>query len=289
MNLLERIQVYRINRRYIQYEERELAKIPRIACDPTRLRTISAEEIRGIFSNPQTELDWAASAGALSSHCSIADGTTSAVNPGDRRALYYLVRGLRPRRILEIGTHVGASTAHIACALAREMNTLEAPALVSVDLEDVNAPDGPWKRLNVTHSPADMLNALGCHGKVQFIPDKSPGFLQNPMYRYDMIFLDGSHAASVVYQEIPLALAALNPNGIILLHDYYPNNKALWTADRRIVPGPWTAVRRFVAEGVPIQVHPLGALPWPTKLGSSVTSLAVLAKGADGSDYPPAD
>src|SRR2546430_6217516 len=36
-----------------------------------------------------------------------------------RRAIYYLVRHLRPRSVLEIGTHLGASTVHIAAALRK--------------------------------------------------------------------------------------------------------------------------------------------------------------------------
>src|SRR5213592_4763710 len=36
------------------------------------------------------------------------------VNPGDRRALFYLVTALRPQAVLEVGTHIGASTLCIA-------------------------------------------------------------------------------------------------------------------------------------------------------------------------------
>ena len=44
------------------------------------------------------------------------------INPGDRRALYYLIMALKPKNILEIGTHIGASTLHIACALKQLKN-----------------------------------------------------------------------------------------------------------------------------------------------------------------------
>lgn len=40
--------------------------------------------------------------------------------------------------------------------------------------------------------------------------------------------------------------------------------------------GPFLAVRRLLREGWPIVVRPLGELPWPTKLGRNVTSLALV-------------
>jgi predicted O-methyltransferase YrrM len=120
---------------------------------------------------------------------------------------------------------------------------------------------------------------MDCADFVRFIAQKSLDFLpKEPVQNYDLIFLDGSHAASVVYQEIPLALRLLAGNGVILLHDFYPRNKPLWSLNRRIIPGPWIATERLRAEGARIRVIPLGALPWPSKLGSNVTSLAVLTK-----------
>jgi hypothetical protein len=45
-----------------------------------------------------------------------------------------------------------------------------------------------------------------------------------------------------------------------------------------VVPGPFQAIERLRAEGAPLKVLPLGALPWPTKLGSNMTSLALLCR-----------
>jgi predicted O-methyltransferase YrrM len=277
--MFERIRIYRENRRYIEYEKRELKKIPKLSCNTNSLRHVNAAELRTIFTNPKFDQEWNEIAGNLDKYCNLPDGTTSAVNPGDRRALYYLVRGFRPRSVLEIVTHVGASTVHIAAALARENHEETASCLTSVDIEDVNdAMKGPWRRLNLESSPAQMIQNVGCTNLVTFIAGKSLDFLQQPPRYFDFIFLDGSHAAAVVYQEIPLALMALAQNGVILLHDFFPNNKSLWSSNRRIVPGPWIAVERLGDEGAPITVHPLGALPWPTKLGTNVTSLALLTR-----------
>jgi predicted O-methyltransferase YrrM len=277
--MFERIRIYRENRRYIDYEERELKKIPKLSCNTNGLRYVNAADLRTIFTTPQFDREWNEIAGKLDKHCNVPDGTTSAVNPGDRRALYYLIRGFRPRSVLEIGTHVGASTVHIAAALARENSEQTPSRLTSVDIEDVNDPlQGPWRRLGLENSPAQMIQNTGCAELVTFIAMMGLHFLRQPPRNFDFIFLDGSHAASVVYQEIPLALMALSQNGVILLHDFFPNNKPLWSSNRRIVPGPWIAVERLRSEGTPITVHPLGGLPWPTKLGTNITSLALLTR-----------
>lgn len=58
--------------------------------------------------------EWQKVNGSILSY-QIPDGT-SGVNPGDRRAIYNLIRYFKPKTILEIGTHIGASTIHIALA-----------------------------------------------------------------------------------------------------------------------------------------------------------------------------
>jgi predicted O-methyltransferase YrrM len=277
--MFESIRTYRLNRRFVKYEMRELKKIQKLSCNSNGLRNITAEDLQAIFTNPQFNREWSEISGALDQHCNIPDGTTSAVNPGDRRALYYLVRGFQPRFVLEIGTNVGASTVHIAAALARQSHEQTAEPLTSVDIVDVNDDlNGPWRQLRLENSPSQMLQNLDFADLVTFVTSTSLDFLHNTPRKYDLIFLDGSHAAAVVYQEIPLALKSLAENGVILLHDFYPNNKPLWSADRGIVPGPWIAVERLRAEGSSFNVHPMGELPWATKLGTNITSLAVLTK-----------
>jgi hypothetical protein len=92
-----------------------------------------------------------------------------------------------------------------------------------------------------------------------------------------LIFLDGDHSAATVYQEVPFALKRLRKNGIVLLHDYFPYLKALWS-DGSVIPGPHIAIERLCSEGANLEVLPLGRLPWPTKLSSNITSLAVLTR-----------
>jgi predicted O-methyltransferase YrrM len=192
-----------------------------------------------------------------------------AVNPGDMRAIYYLIRLLQARSVLEVGTHLGGSTSMVALALKR----VAGARLTTVDIQDVNGPGGAFVKYGGP-SPVELMRNLGCEF-VQFVVSKSLSFLRRTGSQFDVIFLDGSHEAGNVYQEVPLALKRLNPNGMILLHDYFPDGMPLWN-DGVVIRGPWMAIQRLVREGCPIEVKPLGALPWPTKLGSYKTSLALL-------------
>lgn len=196
------------------------------------------------------------------------------VNPGDRRAIYTIITGLKPQNVLEVGTHIGASTLYIARALK---GSDRASSLTTVDIVNVNAPDAPWKKIGLPQSPVQMLRALDCAENVIFEKSSSLEYLKNTDQKFDFIFLDGDHSAATVYEETALALDALTPGGIIMLHDYYPNGKALFP-DNNIITGPYRALERIKSENPDIQVQPLGALPWETKQGSHNTSLAMVTK-----------
>ena len=200
---------------------------------------------------------------------------TGGVNPGDRRALYHLIAHFRPNRVLEIGTHVGASTLHIASAIRR---FVDGGTLTTVDILDVNGPKGAWRSLGLPFPPAGYLSRLGLEGIVRFVNQPALDALKDGA-RYDFIFLDGDHAATTVYREISASLGILNPNGVILLHDFYPGGKPL-NPDGLADPGPSMAAERISAEADDLIFLPLGNLPWPTKGGGNATSLALVARRA---------
>jgi predicted O-methyltransferase YrrM len=257
-------------------EQAALAGIGPHPADPSRLLVVNPADLASLLRDPATGEEWKAISMELGG-LGITD-RAGGVNLGDRRALYTLVRALRPARVLEIGTHIGASTAHMAAALrANERSTGVAGRLTTVDLEDVNNPTcRPWITYGSTLSPREMTERLGVTGMVEFVVSPSLRFLESAS-EYDLIFLDGDHSAATVYRELPSALSRLNFNGTVLLHDFFPDCRALWPGEP-VIPGPWLAVRRLQREGVDLQVLPLGELPWPTKRGSSVTSLALVAR-----------
>ena len=196
------------------------------------------------------------------------------VNPGDRRALFYLVTALRPHCVLEVGTHIGASTLYIAQALK---TTGIGATVTTVDLVDVNAANGPWQQVGLPRTPESNAQMLGCRDRIDFRAQASLAFMHETTQRFDLIFLDGDHSANAVYQEVAAGLRLLNPGGVILLHDYYPDARVMYP-DGTIIFGPYQALDRIGRENSFITVCPLGALPWETKQGSHLTSLALVAR-----------
>lgn len=150
--------------------------------------------------------------------------------------------------------------------------------LVTVDVQDVNsATRRPWLDYGASHSAAEMVAALRFAPSVEFVTSASLDYLRGTQRRFDFVFLDGDHGAATVYKEVPAVLGALNPGGVVLLHDYFPGGRPLWKGEPAI-PGPYLAIKRLQAEGLPVEAVPLGALPWPTKLGSTTTTLALLLR-----------
>lgn len=252
---------------------KNFTSLKKLDCDTENLMSEKKVFLSDIFNSDNTHASWKKSKPELDVY-NIPDGT-GGVNPGDRRAVYYLISKFKPISVLEIGTHIGASTIHIAAAL--KANGLKSN-FTTLDIRDVNSTlDKPWIKYGTTHSPAQMIHKLQYDSFVNFVTNTSFQYFEINQAKFDFIFLDGNHSASIVYQEIPLALKALNSNGIILLHDYYPDGKPLWS-NNSIIDGPYIATERFIKEDADLIVLPLGNLPWPTKFNSNKTSLALLLK-----------
>ncbi len=281
MKLKQRVKrlmpVFLIRTILIRKQMKKLQLIQKLKCDAAKLPPVSGVDPKEVFSSSEVEMRWGDSKSRLDVF-TIPD-LTGGVNPGDRRAIYYLISRFRPSSVLEIGTHIGASTLHIAEALIANQRNDNSPAeLVSVDVADVNDPiSKPWLQYGATHSPLEMVNEMGFGNVVEFVKDASLHYFARCERKFDFIFLDGDHVSSTVYQEIPSALKLLNKDGLILLHDYFPHLKPLWS-NGAVIPGPFLATERFREEGANLAVLPLGELPWPTKLQSNITSLALLLR-----------
>ena len=261
----------------VRVQKKQLAAVPALSLKSRGLRAVSTAALGEIMRAGETQSRWLRDVARIDA-LGIPDGT-GGVNPGDRRAIYHLVAGLRPHSVLEIGTHIGASTVHIATALAAA-HSAPPPAddaLVSVDIADVNEPSARrWAQFGSRSSPRAMIQELGCARFTSFVVARSLEYLRSATRTYDFIFLDGDHSAHTVYEEVAAALRILAPGGVILLHDYFPELKPLWR-DGSVKPGPCLAIARLISEGAGLAVLPLGELPWGTKLNSHRTSLALLA------------
>ena len=257
-------------------QKKDLNKIPKDLFNIENLKQTSDINLKEIFNQTKLTENWNLIQKKKNFKDLVGD-ITGGVNPGDRRAIYYLIAKLQPNDVLEIGTHIGASTVYIASALASNYNK-EHSRLTTIDIRDVNSIEKkPWVKFGMKYSPMEMINILQLDNQVDFITDTSINFFKNCDKKFDLIFLDGDHSAKTVYVEIALALKSLKPNGVILLHDYFPNGKPLWS-DRKVGKGPFLAVERIKKEGCMIKILPLGTLPWATKLASNITSLALCLK-----------
>ncbi|MGR9105937.1 MAG: O-methyltransferase [Gammaproteobacteria bacterium] len=272
--IARRIPSFVKKRIHLQIERMQLGNAQRAECRTDNLRCVRNLSLNDIFISQEIDRMWFDSEKKIEQF-SIPDGT-GGVNPGDRRAIYYLIKAFQPISVLEIGTHIGASTIHIASALNSSSN--KNGQVISVDISDVNSPiTKPWLKYGVPLSPIEMIDKLGYGSFVDFITDASLSYATRCQHSFDFIFLDGDHSAKTVYREIPIALNLLNENGIVLLHDYFPDMKSLWS-NGSVIPGPFLAIEALKKEGLNVTVLPLGKLPWPTKLGSCVTSLALLLR-----------
>src|SRR5205807_2862313 len=163
-------------RNHIKSEQRAVNEIPKLSGNSNSLRTFSSNDLAAIFSREDIGQDWATVAPELEHVCRIEDGTTGGVNPGDRRADRYLIRVLNVRSVLEIGTHVGASTVHIASALKnmRAKDSEIERKLVTLDVCDVNSDvSGWWKQYGLSSSPGEMIRAMKCDDVVTFVTESS--------------------------------------------------------------------------------------------------------------------
>jgi predicted O-methyltransferase YrrM len=253
-------------------DDRALRQQPNLPFDGTKLRPSSRIDLAAAMNDAAISAAFAEDNARISSAYGAGE-ILGGVNPGDRRALYHLIARFQPKRVLEIGTHVGASTVYIASALRRFVDGGE---LTTADIVDVNGPKAAWKSLRMPAPPARYISNLGLEGITTFVTKPAAKMLQTPE-RYDLIFLDGDHSPRAVYREVSAALSVLDPPGLIVLHDFYPGGKPL-TPDGGWISGPSKAADRINSETSDIVFVPLGNLPWQTKSGGNATSLALVAK-----------
>jgi predicted O-methyltransferase YrrM len=266
-----------LNRAVATRDRLRLVAHPRQSFDASSLRAADALPLAEIFGHKEIAAVWEKDHGAIKNLYGD-ENKGGGVNPGDRGALYYLIMALKPQNVLEVGTHIGASTLHIARALKRLNRN---GSITTVDIVDVNdSEQGAWKQLGLSKSPKDFALELECLEQIDFRTGASLDFMHTTHQRYDFIFLDGDHSARAVYREVSAALPLLERGGVILLHDYYPGAKSLYP-DNATIGGPFHALERIRKENRAISVLPLGDLPWPTKQGKNVTSLALVAQAPE--------
>ena len=117
--------------------------------------------------------------------------------------------------------------------------------IVNTLIEKINAK----KYLEIGIANNENFSKINCDYKVGVDPDKnvecthnvtSNEFFANNTEIFDVIFIDGLHHASQVYEDIQNSLNCLSSNGYIVCHDMNPTKEAIqrvpretdeWTGD----------------------------------------------------------
>ena len=247
-----------------------LASTPRRTCTTAALCPDRAVDLDHLL-RPDGPAAWPAVAARLEAVG--LDHPEGGMSPEDCRALAAMIAVARPAYLLEIGTHVGASTLTLAAAL----DELGAGMLTTVDVLDVNGPDAPWARLGLPFSPAGAARHLGLHHRLRFHHGSAQRFLHASRDRFNFILLDGDHRARPLYAEICAALSRLADGGWLVLHDYHERLRRP-SADHALIPGPFLVVKRLLREDPSLRARPLGTLPWATTGQRGRTTLVLLAR-----------
>ena len=169
------------------------------------------------------------------------------------RVLTGLVRGLRPARVLELGTNLGVSAAHMAAALARtervdggpagRLVTLEgAPALAALARGHLAGFGHSVARVRVVVGPFDETLAGVCAQ-------------DGPL---DLVFVDGHHEAEAALRYVAAVRPHLSPGAVVVLDDVEPGRPVRRAYARLrfggapgIWLGKWGVVVPFPAHGEP--------------------------------------
>ena len=128
--------------------------------------------------------------------------------------LYRLLRHLRPKSVLEIGTQSGASA--VAMALAFRDN----PIPVDITCVDPFFPTGDNDGLPTLIEWYNNLYSSGFKPGVQLLVATSSQVLPVLDKRFDFVFVDGSHRYENVKEDCLLSLLLLRVGGYFLVHDY---------------------------------------------------------------------
>jgi predicted O-methyltransferase YrrM len=127
---------------------------------------------------------------------------------GVRNLVYTTCINMRPRRVLEIGGHIGSAAIVIGSALRRNGYG----KLISLE------PHRPFADIARVHIAKAALQ-----DRIEILPLFSfePGCRArlNQEAPFDVIFVDGAHEYAAALADIELAADLLRPNGLMLLHD----------------------------------------------------------------------
>jgi hypothetical protein len=139
--------------------------------------------------------------------------------PQDLFAILRVVRWLNPRRIFEIGTSEGITTAHLAMNSEAEIYTLDLPREMAGNLKGYSP--GDLSLLQPRDQIGRAYRPFNRNGQIRQLFGDSRTFDFSPYRRsVDLVFVDGCHLYEGVLSDSQNAFDLLGESGIILWHDF---------------------------------------------------------------------
>lgn len=172
-----------------------------------------------------------------------------AMSIGTRRILFQAVRAMGAKHVLDIGTYTGTSALNFALAAG------DGGSVVTVDIVDANAPDGFWAVDKRPRSPRGLMEAAGVAERVEFVTMDANAYLRGTDRTFDLICIDAAKTEQDTYEQMELALAHLNPDGLIFMDDVFADGQPMPSG--YFEPAHWNVLCRLVNEGVAIQPVPI--------------------------------
>ena len=137
----------------------------------------------------------------------------------DLYALLRVVRWLKPKRIFEIGTFQGLTTAHMALNSDAEIFTLDMPRDLAIHVRGYSRED-----LNLLQPREDIgkrYRAVNSNGRVHQLFGDSRTFDYGPYQSsMDLVLVDACHLFDYVMSDSRNAFKLLRETGAVLWHDF---------------------------------------------------------------------
>lgn len=163
------------------------------------------------FDTPALSAEWGAAHNVFRAVDAV--NVFRAMSIGTRRILFQTLRAMNAKDVLDLGTYNGTSALCFALACTHGR-------VVTVDVVDANAPDGYWAVDGLTHSPQQLMDKAGVKN-VEFVTQDATAYLRSTADTFDMICIDASKSEEDTYDQMPLAVARLNPGGLIFMDDVF--------------------------------------------------------------------
>ena len=153
-----------------------------------------------------------------------------------------IVKDLRPRRVLEIGSYEGRATTYLigACTAFGPLH------ITCVDTWDGSV-DLPSTRMagverrfdrNVSQALALAAAPVDFRKRKQYSTQALSGFIAEGRELFDLIYVDGSHTAPDVLTDAVLAFQLLRVGGVVIFDDYLWSMEAPLYVDPLNMPKP---------------------------------------------------